>query len=223
MAESNPPQLVQDGPEWFEMGLAYRIQQPEGPGPFPTAVMVHGRLGDEDVMWIFRRAIPRPWLVVAPRAPLIDKNGYSWLRQPYHEWPDLSHFDPAVDALTRFVRALPRLYNADPDRLYLMGFSQGAAVSLAALMRDPTLAQGMAGLVGFAPVADEATVGGRRAGRPVFWASGLKDNIVPPEQSHRAVELLRRAGADLTYHEYRTGHKLTPEGMRNLHAWFSRQ
>jgi phospholipase/carboxylesterase len=222
MDSDRSPILIQSGPEWHETGLAYRYLLPEGPGPYPTAVLIHGRQGDEDVMWIFRRAIPRPWLVVAPRAPLIDKNGFSWLRQPYHQWPDLSHFDAAVDALTRFAHVLPRLYNADPDRLYLMGFSQGAAVSLAAILRDPALARGLAGLAGFAPVVDDAAVAGRLAGRPVFWASGVRDNTIPLEQSRRAAELLRRAGADLTYREYRTGHKLSAEGLRNLHEWFSR-
>lgn len=222
MSESTPPQLVQDGPEFFETGLAYRWQQPAGPGPYPTVVMIHGRLGDEDVMWIFRRAIPRPWLVVAPRAPLVDGKLFSWLRQPYGEWPDLAAFDPAVEALTRFVRSLPRLYNADPDRLYLMGFSQGAAVSLAAIWRDPTLARGLAGLVGFAPAADDEAIAGRLAGRPVFWAGGAEDATVPPARSRLAVDMLRRSGAELTYREYPTGHKLTAEGFRDLRDWLSR-
>lgn len=221
MAESTPPQLIQDGPEYFETGLAYRVQQPPGSGPYPTVVMLHGRLGDENVMWVFRRAIPRPWLVVAPRAPLADQSLFSWLIQPYGQWPDLAHFDPAVAALTRFVRALPRLYNADPERLYLMGFSQGAAVSLAAIWRDPALARGVAGLVGFAPAASEEEVAGRLTGRPVFWASGTEDQTVPYEESQRAAALLRLSGADLTYREYAIGHKLSAEGMRDLRDWFA--
>ncbi len=222
MAESHPPKLVQDGPEWFETGLAYRVQPPDGAGPYATAVMLHGRLGDEDVMWVFRRAIPRPWLVVAPRAPLLDGDLFSWLIQPYDQWPDLAHFDPAVSALSRFLRALPRLYNADPDRLYLLGFSQGAAVSLATILREPALARGVAGLVGFAPIAAAEEVAGRLAGRPVFWASGTEDRTIPLEQSRHAAELLRRAEADLTYREYATGHKLPSQGMRDLRDWFGR-
>lgn len=222
MVESNPPKLVQDGPEFYEAGLAYRVQMPDGAGPYPTVVMVHGRRGDENVMWVFRRAIPRPWLVVAPRAPLADGDLFSWQIQPNDRWPDLAGFDPAVAALARFIYSLPRLYNADPDRLYLLGFSQGAAVSLAAAWGEPALTRGVAGLVGFAPAAAEDEIAGRLSVRPAFWAVGTEDKTVPYEQSQRAAALLRHSGADLTYREYATGHKLPAEGLRDLRDWFAR-
>jgi phospholipase/carboxylesterase len=221
--EAQPtPQLVQSGPEWFETGLAYRYSMPDTPGPYPTAVLLHGRLGDEDVMWIFCKAIPRHWLVAAPRAPLAEaRGGFSWHVQPPGEWPGLAAFDPAVAALTRFLQALPRLYNADPDRLYLMGFSQGAAVACATALRRPELARGVAGLVGFAPNASAAEVAGRLAALPVFMAVGLRDETVPYEVAQRAADLWRAAGADLEYHEYQTGHKMTAEGIDDLRRWFS--
>ena len=162
MQPNATPQLVQSGPEFYEAGLAYRYTMPDGPGPYPTAVLLHGRLGNEEVMWLFRRVVPRPWLVVAPRAILPEgTSGFSWHAQPYGQWPEASAFDPAVDALSRFLLALPRLYNADPDRLYLIGFSQGAAVAFAAARREPTLARGTPGPVGFvARVAPGAGAGG---------------------------------------------------------------
>ena len=214
------PQLIQSGPEWHEAGLAYRYEMPTGPGPYPTAVMIHGRRGDEDVMWIFRKAVPRPWLVVAPRAPLADHGLYSWHIQPQGEWPGIQAFEPAVDALARFLRALPPLYNADPDRTYLMGFSQGAATSIATALRRPELVRGIAALVGFAPEAPEDEVAGRLSNMPIFMATGSEDETVPLDVAHRTADLLRRAGADLTYNEYPIGHKLSAAGLADLRAWF---
>lgn len=221
MELTNTPQLVQTGPEWFEAGLAYRYQMPDGPGPYPTAVMLHGRMGDEDVMWIFRKSVPRPWLVVAPRAPVANRDGFSWLIQPPDAWPDLSHMRPAADALARFLRALPRLYNADPDRLYLMGFSQGAAVSIATALIHPTLVRGVAALVGFAPDVAENELAGRLDGLPVFFATGTRDQTVPYAVAQRSVALVRATGADVEYHEYPIGHKLPAAGMSDLRAWFN--
>ena len=221
MDEKNTPQLVQTGPEWFEAGLTFRYQMPSGPGPYPTAVMLHGRFGNEDVMWVFRKTVPRPWLVVAPRAPLPDHDYFSWLLQPPGDWPDLDAFAPAVESLTRFLRVLPSLYNSDPERIYLMGFSQGAAVSFATALTNPTLVRGVAGLVGFAPDAPAERVEGKLDGMPVFMASGTQDKTVPYERSQHAADLLRQAGADLEYHEYRTGHKLTSTGISDLREWFS--
>lgn len=212
--------LVQNGPEWFEAGLAYRYEMPDGPGPYPTAVMIHGRLGNEDVMWVFRKVIPRPWLVVAPRAPLAEKELFSWYYQPYGVWPDLASFEPAVGALERFILALPRLYNADPDRIYLMGFSQGAAVALATALRRPGLVRGVAGLVGFVPTATEEEVSGGLEGLPVFLATGTRDETIPYEVAQASLALVRQSGADVEYHEYETGHKLTSAGMQDLRKWF---
>ena len=220
MQETQAPQLIRSGPEWHEAGLAYRYEMPNGPGPYPTAVMIHGRRGDEDVMWVFRKAVPRPWLVVAPRAPFADHDLYSWHIQPQGEWSGIDAFQPAIDALTRFLHALPRLYNADPDRTYLMGFSQGAATSIATALRRPELVRGIAALVGFAPDAPDELVAGRLSGLPVFMATGTEDPTVPLDVSRRAADLLRRTGADLEHHEYEIGHKLSAAGLADLQAWF---
>ena len=221
MESTNPPQLIQTGPEWFEAGLAYRYQLPDGPGPYPTAVMLHGRYGDEDVMWVFRKVVPRPWFVVAPRAPIADRELYSWHVQGPEEWPDLAALQPAVASLRRFIGALTRLYNADPDRIYLMGFSQGAAVSIATALTHPDMIRGVAGLVGFAPSAPDEQIQGQLDGMPVFLATGTEDRIVPIEQSRRAADLLRRAGADLDHREYHIEHKMSAAGLRDLREWFS--
>ncbi len=223
MEASTDIHLVQTGPEWFEAGLAYRYQMPDGPGPYPTVVMLHGRLGNEDVMWVFRKVFPRPWLAVAPRAPLADHEAFSWHLQTHGMWPELAAYDEAAAALERFIRALPRLYNADPDRIYLMGFSQGAAVAFAMALRRPKMVHGVAGLVGFVPTATEAEVSGRLDGLPVFLATGLEDETVPYEISQKSLALLRSSGADVAYHEYPTGHKLTAAGMADLKKWFNEQ
>ena len=221
MDVENAPQLVQTGPEQFEAGLIYRYQMPSGPGPYPTAVMLHGRFGTEDVMWVFRKTIPQPWLVVAPRAPLPDEGYFSWLLQPPDKWPDLAAFTPAVEALTRFLRALPSLYNADPERIYLLGFSQGAAVAFATALMIPKLVRGVAGLVGFAPEVPPEQVAGKLDGMPAFIAAGTQDRTVPYDRAQHAAELLRRAGPEEEYNKYTTGHKIPADGIKDLRAWFN--
>lgn len=222
MSELNQPQLVEDGPAVDRAGLPHRVLRPEGSGPFPTAVLIHGRSGNEDVMWVFQRALPSGWLAVAPRAIEADlEGGYAWHPRRPDEWPTLMMFDEAVSAVVSFIEALPELYGADPEQIYLMGFSQGAATAFATAMRQPALVQGIAGLVGFTPEDWEPEVGaGVLEGLPVFMAAGIDDPTIPLERSRDSSEELERAGADLTYQEFETGHKLNAEGMRALKAWF---
>ena len=126
---ARPSQLIQDDPA--AATLIHRLAQPTTPGPHPTLVMVHGHKGNEEVMWIFSRVVPDDWLLVAPRAPVQDElNSYSWLEKRPPPWPTLQDFHAAADQIATFIESLPQQYNAAPERIYLMGFSQGAAASL---------------------------------------------------------------------------------------------
>lgn len=217
-------QLIDSGPLLEATGLVHRVLEPAGPGPYRTVVMLHGRFGNEDAMWVFKRTMPATWLKISPRAPQSDpRGGNSWVIQEKGVWPDSAAFESGADAVLHFLEALPRVYNADPDRLYLMGFSQGAAVSYAAALRRPGLIQAIAGLVGFVPEGCEAAAAGGLRDLPVFMAAGTEDRLVPIERAETCAAFLRRAGADLEYHAYETGHRLNAAGMTDLSAWWLRR
>lgn len=217
MTEPLNTRLATDG------GLVHRVRQPAGPGPHPTVVMVHGRGGDENVMWVFARALPSHWLLVAPRAIASDPDGgYAWHPRKPDEWPALALFDRAVEAIAAFIRALPALYQADLDQVYAMGFSQGAAAAYATALKQRQLVKGIAGLVGFVPVGVDPTPR-PLAGLPIFMAVGRTDPTIPLEIAQLCAQTLRAAGAQLDERVYDTGHKLNADGMRDLKDWWARQ
>jgi phospholipase/carboxylesterase len=219
------PELIDDGPNYETAALIHRVSQPDTPGPQPTVVMIHGHLGNEDVMWIFARTLPDNWLVVSPRAIVeVETGQYTWHPRQQHEWPTLSQFDVAVDSVTHFINVLPQLYDADPDQIYLMGFSQGAAVAYATAINHPGLVKGIAGLVGFMPGdVEEAIANAPMRNLPVFMAVGTRDEHIPLPIAHKCAEMIRAAGAYLTYLEYDTGHKLNGPGLRKLTNWWAEQ
>lgn len=214
------PQLVESGAAFRETGLVHRVLQPSGEGPFPTVVMVQGRKGNEDVMWVFAQTVPKTWQIISVRAPVPEEDGYSW-HAPLGRLPVLAEMDDAVETVTRFIRALPAVYNSDPAQIYLMGFSQGTAVSLATAIKYPTLVQGIAGLVGFFPETPANILAAAPLKNlPVFMAVGEKDDTIPLELARQSGEAVRAAGAWLEYREYPTGHKLNGAGMRRLQSWW---
>jgi phospholipase/carboxylesterase len=222
MTALNLPKLIDQGPLLQSSGLVHRVLKPSGKGPHPTLVMLHGRTGNEDVMWLFEHVSPGDWLKITPRGIVADpRGGYSWLQQEYGTWPSLEAFETAVTALQGFLQALPAQYNADPQRMYLMGFSQGAATSYATALHHPALVQAIAGLVGFMP-GDCKRPSFHKALRelPIFMAVGTNDPLIPREQSSECALTLRQAGAQLTYREYNTGHKLNSQGFQDLRAWW---
>lgn len=221
--------FVEFGRAAYMTGLPHRVRQPARPGPHPTVVMVHGRHGSEDVTWVFAKTFPADWLVVAPRAIEFEPetptsgDGWSWLPGTIPLWPSLDDFSWAITALTDFIEALPDAYGADPDNIFVLGFSQGAAAALATAMRRPGLIKGVAALVGFAPeIPDEMADQKPLQGLPVFMAAGERDDRIPLEVARRGRDIVRLAGGDVTYDEYRTGHKLNSQGVRDLTAWWEK-
>ncbi|MBP7998733.1 MAG: dienelactone hydrolase family protein [Chloroflexi bacterium] len=214
--------------ELMQSGLAaatliHRLARPHTPGPHPTLVMIHGHKGNEEVMWIFSRTVPENWLLVAPRAPIADGiASYSWLEKRPPPWPTLHDFHAAADQIAAFITALPQQYNADPERIYLMGFSQGAAALLATIMFHPGLVQAAALLVGFAPEQVDGVNAAALEDLPIFMAIGTKDDTVPYEQAQKGANLIAAAGANLTLVEMNTGHKLDATGMKALQAWWGK-
>lgn len=202
------------------LNLIHRVKVPEGAtGPQPTVVMVHGWLGNETVMSIFDRLVPPQVVVVSPRAPLeVANESYGWFRTV----GDDAGFAAGLADLRAFVEALPAAYPVDPARMVFMGFSQGAAMSLALALAAPELVQGVAALAGFVPeqAAGWATPG-KLAGKPIFIAHGRTDETVSVEQARAANTLLAGAGAEVSYHEYDIGHKLNAKGMNDLKAWLA--
>lgn len=217
------PQLVYGGFELEAVGLVHRVWQPEEPGLYPVVVMLHGHLGNEDVMWVFAQTIPPSCVIVSPRATVRESDkSYSWMPRVGNEWPALAQFDEAVTAVKAFIHALPALYPVDLNRVYLMGFSQGAALSFAVAMQSPGWVKGIASLVGFMPLHTEDAVE-RAALRnmPVLMTAGVRDERIPLSIAQRSAETVQALGAFLEYREYETGHKLDAAGMRKLKTWWS--
>lgn len=217
------PTLVDRGPGLAAAGLVHRVRRPAGPGPHQTVLLLHGRGGDEDVMWIFARALPAGTLVVAPRAPEPEPvlGGYTWVQRSDDDWPEVTRFDDAVAALARFVAALPALYGAEPAGVGVMGFSQGAATAFALAIAQPGTVTAVASLVGFVPEGAPAGGGQALAGLPVLMLAGTRDELVPLVRARAGAALLRGAGAALTYEEYDVGHKLSAAGQQALAEWWA--
>ncbi len=215
------------GPEdtqCIKSGLIHCIRLPReaAAGPVPALVMLHGWRGDETSMWIFKSVIPGGVAAVTPRAPLELADGeFAWFRHGVsRSRPEPELLEEGLAYLVRFLESLPQLYPIDAGRLLLAGFSQGGAVGNGLAVTRPGKITGMASLASMMPgLPDEQAQAGGVAGLPVFIAHGTRDPIIPLEAARRTRDTYTRLGADVTYGEYNTGHKMTVQGIKDLKAW----
>ncbi len=200
------------------LNLIHRTRQPAtGTPPQPAIVMVHGWLGDENSMWAFAPALPESALIVSVRAPFAAENGFGWTLPG-----DEGSFERGLAALHEFVSRLPVEYPVDPKAMTLMGFSQGAAMCYALTLQHPEQVQAAATLAGFLPdPARRWATPTRLTGKPIFIAHGTEDPTVSVDEARKAREVLSNCGANVTYHESRSTHKLSAQAMRELKAWLA--
>lgn len=104
---------------------------PEGPGPFPAAILVHGGgwvRGDRHTE-------------MEPLFKPLTKAGIAWFSIDYRLAKDPISFGVAikdVESAVRFVKAHAAEYNVDPDRIALIGESAGGHLAaMDALSKDP--------------------------------------------------------------------------------------
>jgi phospholipase/carboxylesterase len=205
--------------------LEYRLHVPQGAADGGrVVVLLHGRGSDEsDLLGLAPRFAGA--IVVAPRAPFEAARwgygpGWAWYRYLGGTRPEQTGFDESLTRLESFLARLPDLLPATPGELALGGFSQGGTVSLAYALTRPGAVPRILNMSGFLPehpevVATPSTVADTR----FFWGHGMDDPQVPFAFAEQGRSALEAAGADLRRGDYRTGHRITVDELRDIVDW----
>jgi phospholipase/carboxylesterase len=134
---------------------------------------------------------------VAPNAPEAIPGmygGLQWfpltLRDPGEYWRGVSAARPLLD---RFLDAELVRYRLSPDRLVLVGFSQGCMLALHTGLRRAAAPAAVIGLSGL--LAGPEHLGEITARPPILLVHGEVDELIPADALHIAREQL--AAADL--------------------------
>lgn len=156
----------------------------------------------------------------APNAPEPCRNnpmGFQWFPIP---WLDGSSEEEARSSMRRSVGMLDSYIDSvlaqealTPDRLVLVGFSQG---TMMALHVAPRRAQAVAGVVGFSGrlLAPETLETEAVVKPPVLLIHGDQDEMVPFEDMGLAGNALLGAGFTVYGHVMEgTGHGIAPDGL----------
>lgn len=202
-------------------GWVVRIHRPDGIGPFPVLLMLHGWTGDENSMWVFSPRLPKNTLMIAPRGLYsTHSSGYSWHPDLSRPWPWINDFQPAVEKVLTTISS-NNFPDGDFSQLHLIGFSQGTALAYAMAITNPVRIASVAGLSGFLPNGSSSWLKTERLkGMPIFIAHGTEDELVPVDKARVSARLLEDSGANVTYCEDKVGHKLSAKCFRGLEAFY---
>jgi phospholipase/carboxylesterase len=166
---------------------------------------------------------------VFPHAPVrpVTINGGAPMRA-WYDIRNLSVEDRADEAGVResiaevdALIARERDRGVPPQRLLLVGFSQGGALALASGLRREAPVAGIAALSAYLPLASstaaEMTAGGKAT--PVFMAHGTQDPVVAPAWGSRSRDALQALGVQVDWRTYPMPHSVHPQEVRDLGDW----
>lgn len=108
----------------------------------------------------------------------------------------------------------------EAQKIILMGFSQGAVMSLEAGLRYPRRLAAILALSGylFRPQALEKERSSDSARIPILLVHGKLDDVVPVDGSRDAQATLRGLGYEVRLQEYLMGHQVIPEEIDLIRA-----
>jgi phospholipase/carboxylesterase len=203
-----------------------RVRESTHPAP-RLMLLIHGLTGDENSMWVFAHNLPAEYWMIAPRAPhpsQMQQGGYSWRpadSEP-EDRPRLEQLRDSAEALIHLVDNYAASVGLDASAFDVMGFSQGAAMSSLLAFLFPQRIRKVGILAGFVPGGLEELVTHRPLeGKSFFVTHGTKDETVSIQRARESIEILERAGAQVTYCDDEVGHKVSASCLRALKEFFA--
>ena len=159
-------------------------------------IMVHGRGATAESILTLVQAIDTPGFVyLAPQAAGNTWYPNSFLSPIPSNEPGISSGLAAIDALMKRIGAA----HIAPEKTMLLGFSQGACLSLEYAARHARRYGGIAGLSGglIGPDGTPRDYSGSFDGTPVFLGCSDVDFHIPVERVRETGRIFERMGADV--------------------------
>ena len=195
----------------------------------PMLILLHGvGSNEEDLMGLAPYLDPR-FFVVSVRAPItLGAGAYGWYALQFTADGMVHNPEEAErgrKAAERSIDELVAAYDVDPERVYLLGFSQGAIMSLGIVLKNPGKVAGAVIMSGrlLPELAGEPVEAAPLEGFPILVVHGINDGVLSIAMGRQIRDYLAKLPVALTYHEYPIGHQVNQQSLDDIAAWLKAQ
>jgi len=212
------------------LSLVHLVQVPRevGASEPPLLLLLHGIGSNEQDLFSMAPVLDPRFHIVSARAPIqIMEGGYAWFNIEYAAdgtiIPELDQAEASRLLLVQFVDELVAAYGVDPRCVYLMGFSQGAMMSLSVALTRPEKVAAVVAMSGRLPeqaLLNHGPVDEIRK-LEIFVSHGTYDDLLPILHGRFCRDELEKLNVPLAYREYPMGHEVRPEALREITAWLT--
>jgi phospholipase/carboxylesterase len=180
-------------------------------------LLLHGTGGDENDLLPFGERLAPGAGLLSPRGKVSEQGASRFFRRLAEGVFDLEDLNARTQELADFVARARKTYNL--EKPIALGFSNGANIAASLLLMRPESLAGAVLMRAMTPFEPETLPD--LTGVPVLMLSGAADPLVPAQNRDRLAEILRAAGAEVTYEVVPAGHGITARDLASAERWLA--
>lgn len=204
-----------------DIGFIHRFVPADDKTSPETLVVLHGTGGDENDLIGIGQAIAPGAAILSPRGNVLENGAPRFFKRLAEGVFDPKEVKSRGEELNRFIRAAISEYGLNPERIFALGYSNGANIASTVMFIEPGL---LRGAIMFRPMlVFEPHEQPDLSGAGVFISSGQMDPIVPAKSVEKLVELFEASHAEVTLKWQLAGHNLLPTEVREAAGWLALQ
>jgi len=213
-----------------ELSLEHNYKAPtNNTGKTPAIIMLHGYGSDENDLFSFASELPSNYAIISLKAPIVmQPYGNAWYAINFDnedgKWSDDEQAIASRDLVVECIDEIILKYNVDPEKVTLLGFSQGTILSFSVALSYPEKIKNVIGLSGYINEAifKENYSENDFSKLNIYSSHGSVDQMIPVDWARRTKPFLQNLGIPIEYSEFPVGHGVSPQNFYELKEWLLR-
>ena len=196
------------------------FQPAEDASAGPPLLLLHGTGGDEHDLLPLRDHLSPGAAVLSVRGTVLEHGMPRFFRRIREGVFDEDDLRRQSDDLADFVVAASRAYGIKEGSLVAVGFSNGANIASAMMLRRPELLAGAVLLAAMVPYAEPPAVD--LSGTMVIISNGARDPMISAEVTQVLASQLDERGAEVIELPHPGGHQIYPGTLPKIRSLIAR-
>jgi phospholipase/carboxylesterase len=202
------------------LALHRHLWNPAAKGDAPVLLLLHGTGGDENDLLPLVQLVAPDAATLSVRGNVLEHGAPRFFRRLSEGVFDLEDLRVRTGELAEFIDAAAAEYGFSTDRLFALGFSNGANIAASLLFSRPDVLAG--GVLLRAMVPFEPDPVPDLSGKSVLLVQGRNDSLIPGASAERLAALFKAAGANVELAWQPGGHQLNRGDVMVAQEWLSR-